>query len=111
MARTPVEALPEGYSLDYYVPVGEEGFAEGDRVVWVNSLDWQDDWLVGTVIEIVDRTFPNLREVHTSARVRWDNDVTAGEHVSTEALTTRNGQPLEIMDVEVFTNLYDVELH
>lgn len=109
--RTPVSELPAGYDRSHYVPIGSEGFEVGDRVVWVNSLDWGDEWQVGTIIEIVDRVFDNLREVHTSARVKWDNQVTEAEHVSTEALSMHNGHPLEIMDVEVFTNLYDVELH
>lgn len=111
MPRTPVSELPAGYDRSYYVPIGEEGFEVGDRVVWVNSLEWGDEWQVGTIVDILDRPFDNLREIHTSVRVKWDKQVTEAEHYSTEALVNKIGESLEIMDVEVFTNLYDVELH
>lgn len=51
----------------------DHGFAVGDRVVWLDSLEWGDHWEIGTITKIEDVGFGALREVHTLASVEWDD--------------------------------------
>lgn len=62
----------------------DHGFAVGDRVTWLDSLDWGDHWEHGTITLITDVGFNALKEVHTLASVAWDNGT-----ASREGLTPR----------------------
>lgn len=50
------------------------GFSVGERVVYLESLEWGDRWEYGTIKAIEDIGFVTLHEVHTLATVKWDNN-------------------------------------
>lgn len=83
----------------------DHGFKIGDRVVWLDSLDWGDHWEIGTITKIEDVGFAALREVHTLATVAWDDPRpyrrnSAPLDTTREGLTPRGRYPVTIGHVE-----------
>lgn len=83
----------------------DHGFSVGDRVVWLDSLEWGDHWEIGTITKIEDVGFNALKEVHTLASVAWDDprEWRKGAtplDTSREGLTPRGPFPVTIGKVE-----------
>lgn len=79
----------------------DHGFAVGDRVVWLDSLEWGDHWEIGTITKIEHVGFATLREVHTLASVAWDDPRPTRKgavplDTSREGLTPRGPYPVTI---------------
>lgn len=66
----------------------DHGFSVGDRVVFLDSLEWGDEWEYGTITDISDVGFANLKEVHTLATILWDVPIT---HYPKLTTTSREG--------------------
>lgn len=76
-------------------------FAVGDRVVWLDSLEWADHWEIGTITLIADVGFTALHEVHTLATIAWDEPHSVRSNIAPlnttrEGLTSRGGWPVTI---------------
>lgn len=100
MTEVNVSALDEweGYDLSGQAPESDHPFRVGMRVVWLSSLEWSDGYEYGTIKAIHDVAFTQLREIHTFARIEWDN-----ETESREAVKATGWREMDIAPADTFT--------